>query len=51
MKRRSRSPKFNQLLTLSFLQTNTNALANSVDPDETAQYEMSHQDLHCLPLS
>ena len=23
-------------------------MANSVDPDETARYEPSHQDLHCL---
>ena len=23
-------------------------MANSVDPDETAHYEPSHQDLHCL---
>ena len=25
-----------------------NRMANSVDPDETARYEPSHQDLHCL---
>ena len=25
-------------------------LANSVDPDETAHNEPSHQDLHCLPI-
>ena len=25
-----------------------NRLANSVDPDETAHYEPSHLDLHCL---
>ena len=24
--------------------------ANSVDPDETAHNEPSHQDLHCLPF-
>ena len=24
--------------------------ANSVDPDETARYEPSHQDLHYLPF-
>ena len=23
-------------------------LANSVNPDETAPYELSHQDFHCL---
>ena len=23
-------------------------MANSVDPDETARYESSHLDLHCL---
>ena len=23
-------------------------MPNSVDPDETAHYEPSHQDLHCL---
>ena len=23
-------------------------MANNVDPDETARYEPSHQDLHCL---
>ena len=23
-------------------------MANSVDPDETAHYELSHLDLHCL---
>ena len=26
-------------------------MANSVDPDETARYEPSHQDLHCLHKS
>ena len=25
-----------------------NRMANSVDPDETTHYEMSHLDLHCL---
>ena len=25
-----------------------NGMANSVDPDETARYEPSHLDLHCL---
>ena len=24
-------------------------MANGVDPDETAHYEPSHLDLHCLP--
>ena len=27
---------------------NQNGLANSLDPDETAHNEPSHQDLHCL---
>ena len=36
--------------TLSALQTQTNCFANSVDPNETAQPEPSHQDLHCLSL-
>ena len=35
------------MLTLSALLTKT-ILANSVDPDETAHNEPSHQDLHCL---
>ena len=35
--------------TLSALQTKTDNFANSVDPDETAHNEPSHQDLHCLP--
>ena len=30
------------------LETKTYALTNSVDPDETARNEPSHQDLHCL---
>ena len=25
-------------------------MVNSVDPDETARYEPSHLDLHCLQL-
>ena len=37
-----------RILTLSFLQANTDTFANSVDPDETAHNEPSHQDLHCL---
>ena len=35
---------------LSALQTKTMSFANSVDPDETAHNEPSHQDLHCLPF-
>ena len=31
-------------------QTNTDAFANSVDPDEMAHNEPSHQDLHYLPF-
>ena len=38
------------ILTLSVLQTKA-FFANSVDPDETAQDEPSHQDLHRLPFS
>ena len=37
-------------LTLSSLQTNTDTFANSVDPDETAHNEQSHQDLNCAIL-
>ena len=33
-------------LTLSALQTKPDTCANSVDPDETARNEPSHQDLH-----
>ena len=36
------------ILTLSTLYTKTDAFANSVEPDETAHNEPSHQDLHCL---
>ena len=35
-------------LTFSFLQTNTDNFENSVDHDETARNEPSHQDLHFL---
>ena len=40
-------------LVMSMLQIemsvkNQNRMANSVDPDEMAHYEPSHQDLHCL---
>ena len=38
----------NKSFTLSSLQTITDTYANSVDPDETARYESSHLDLHCL---
>ena len=38
------------LLTLSALNTKTDALSNSVDPDETAHNEPSHLDIHCLPM-
>ena len=37
-------------LTLSSLQTNTDASANSADPDEMTCDKLSHQDLHCLPF-
>ena len=36
--------------TLTAWQTNTYTFVNSVDPDETARNEPSHQELHCLPL-
>ena len=35
-------------MKLSALQIMTDSYANSVDPDETARYEPSHQDLRCL---
>ena len=35
-------------LPLLSLQTNKDTFANSADPDETARYEPSHLDLHCL---
>ena len=38
------------MVTLSSLQTETDNCANSVEPDETARDELSHQDLHCLPF-
>ena len=38
------------MLILSSLENNTDTVANSADPDETARNEPSHQDLHCLPL-
>ncbi len=37
-------------LTLSALQTCIHVFANSVDPDELAHNEPSHQYLHCLPI-
>ena len=37
-------------LTLSALLTNTVIQSNNVDPDEMAQNEPSHQDLHRLPF-
>ena len=37
-------------MMLSALETKIITLANSVDPDETAHNNPSHQDLHCLPL-
>ena len=39
---------FFPLLQLGMSVKNQNILANSVNPDETAQNEPSHQDLHCL---
>ena len=35
-------------LTLSASQTKPDTSSNSIDPDETAHNESSHQDLHCL---
>ena len=40
----------NPLLALSAWQTKTDSFAKSVDPDETAHNEPSHQDLCCLPF-
>ena len=37
-------------LTLSALQTKSDTCANSVDPDERAHYEPSHQGLHLLAI-
>ena len=43
--------QFNQkMLNLPVQQTKTDAYPNSVDPDEMACNEWSHQDLHCLPF-
>ena len=33
---------------LEVLVKDENEMANSVDPDEMAHYEPSHQDLHCF---
>ena len=38
------------ILILSARQTKTITCANSVDPDEMAHNELSHQDLHCSPF-
>ena len=38
------------LFTLSARKTKTDTFENSVDPDETAHNEPSHQDLQCLPF-
>ena len=35
-------------LTLSSLQSNVDTFVNSVDPNEMAHNEPSHQDLNCL---
>ena len=44
--------KYNKNVTnLLSLQTITDTCVNSVDPDETAHHEPSHQELHCLPCS
>ena len=46
------SEMFEERLTLTALQTKTVFFsANSVDPDETAHKEPSHQNLHCLQFS
>ena len=37
-------------LILSALQTKPDICTNSVDSDETARLEPSHQDLHCSPF-
>ena len=44
-------PSLNLVRTIASFKVfsqNKNRMANSVDPDETAHYEPSHQDLHCL---
>ena len=33
-----------------FIPADQNRHANSVEPDETALFDLSHQDLHCLPF-
>ena len=37
-------------VTLSTMYNSTDTYANSIDPDEMAHNEPSHQDLHCLPF-
>ena len=39
------------ILSLKAPSTTKAEFANTVDPDETAHYEPSHLDLHCLPSS
>ena len=39
------------LITLKAPNTTIAEFANTVDPDETARNEPSHQDLQCLPTS
>ena len=38
-------------LTCKAANTTIAEFANTVDPDEKAHYELSHQDLQCLPSS
>ena len=40
-----------ELLQIGISVKNQNWMANSVDPDETAHYEPSHQDLHWSQIS
>ena len=41
--------EYREKINLSTPQTETDSFANSVDPDETAQTDPSHLDLHYLP--
>ena len=42
--------EISDLLTFSAQQTKPNICANSVDPDETARNEPSHQELHFFSI-
>ena len=36
------------MLQIGFQSNISNSIANNEDPNETAHYELSHLDLHCL---